>query len=284
MNKKLSILVILLPIIAFLAFSSLFIVDQRQYALVMQFGKPIDVKDTPGLKVKLPFVQNIIYFDKRVQDLFNDTSEVYAKDSKQVKVDAYAKYIIKNPLDFYRTAFNETGFKKRLSTILNSNLRQSIGEVNFIELLSEKRSTIMHQIKENVNKEVKSFGVEVIDVRISRADLPDKSRLAVFDRMKSDRNKEAKEIRATGAETAEIIRATADKERTLIFAEARKKGDFLRGEGDAQATKIYAKTFGKDPEFFQFYRSLDAYKESITEDDSMVVTSNHDFLKYFKNH
>ena len=269
--------------ILYVLLDGLYILDQRKSALVLQFGQPVKYETEPGLKFKLPLLQNLIFFDKRIQNLVADTTEVIASDQKTMRVDAFTKYKIIDGLKFYQAAKDDRGFKARLAPILDSSLRQVLGGYQFRALLSDDRAHIMVKIKEIVNKEAADFGIQVIDVRIMRADLPDKSREAVYDRMRSKREKEAKEIRAEGGEQAQKIMATAEKDKLIILAEAKKKGEILRGEGDSEAIRSFALSFGKDPEFFDFYRSLQAYKKSISKDNSRVILStDSEFMKYFK--
>ena len=269
--------------ILYVLLDGLYILDQRKSALVLQFGQPVKYETEPGLKFKLPLLQNLIFFDKRIQNLVADTTEVIASDQKTMRVDAFTKYKIIDGLKFYQAAKDDRGFKARLAPILDSSLRQVLGGYQFRALLSDDRAHIMVKIKEIVNKEAADFGIQVIDVRIMRADLPDKSREAVYDRMRSEREKEAKEIRAEGGEQAQKIMATAEKDKLIILAEAKKKGEILRGEGDSEAIRSFALSFGKDPEFFDFYRSLQAYKKSISKDNSRVILStDSEFMKYFK--
>ncbi len=262
---------------------SVYVQDQTKSSLVLQFGEPKRYVATPGLKFKLPFIQNIIFFDKRIQNLSADTTEVIASDQKTMRVDAFTKYKIVDGLKFFQSAKDERGFKIRLAPILDSSLRQVLGSTSFSALLTPERAQVMLKIREIVNKESKDFGVEIVDVRIMRADLPDKSREAVYERMKSDREKEAKEIRAEGAEVAQKVAATAEKDKLVILAEAKKKAEITRGEGDAEAIKSFASAFGKDPEFFDFYRTLQAYKKTLAKENSkMLLSTDSEFLKYFK--
>ncbi|MCE2993589.1 MAG: protease modulator HflC [Alphaproteobacteria bacterium] len=269
--------------ILYVLLDGLYILDQRKSALVLQLGQPVKYETEPGLKFKLPLLQNLIFFDKRIQNLAADTTEVIASDQKTMRVDAFTKYKIIDGLKFYQSAKDDRGFKARLAPILDSSLRQVLGGYQFRALLSDDRAHIMVKIKDIVNKEAADFGIQVIDVRIMRADLPDKSREAVYDRMRSEREKEAKEIRAEGGEQAQKIIATAEKDKLILLAEAKKKGEILRGEGDSEAIRSFALSFGKDPEFFDFYRSLQAYRKSISKDNSRVILStDSEFMKYFK--
>jgi modulator of FtsH protease HflC len=264
--------------------NSFYILDQRQTALILQFGDFVREEREAGLKFKVPFIQDLLFFDHRIQNLSADTTEVIASDQKTMRVDAFTKYKIKDALQFYKRAKDERGFKSRLSPILDSSLRQVLGEVEFRALLSHQRSEMMTKITAIVNEQAKDFGVEIVDVRIMRADLPDKSREAVYDRMRSDREKEAKEIRAQGAEQAQKIIATAEKDKLVILAEAKKKSEIMRGEGDAEAIKSFAVAFGRDPEFFDFYRSMQAYRKSIGKDSAkMILSPDNEFMKYFKS-
>jgi membrane protease subunit HflC len=261
---------------------SFYILDQRRTALVTQFGESVRYVVDPGLKLKIPLIQNILFFDKRIQNLVADTTEVIASDQKTMRVDAFTKYRIVDGLKFYQTAKDDRGFKTRLAPILDSSLRQVLGSRAFITLLTPERAKIMLQIREIVATQAKDFGVEVVDVRIMRADLPDKSREAVYDRMKSEREKEAKEIRAEGAEAAQKITASAEREKQIILADANKLSQIARGNGDAEAIRLFSTAFNKDPEFFDFYRTLQAYKKVISKDDTKMIISDSEFLKHFK--
>jgi membrane protease subunit HflC len=277
MNKKTSFITTAIFVL-FLLSQSVFVVDQRKIAIVLQFGEYVKSYNSPGLKLKIPFLQDVLFFDNRVQNLSADTSEVIASDQKTMRVDAFTKFKIIDGLKFYQRAKDESSFKARLAPILDSSLRQVLGSEPFKSLLTPERTILMRKIKELVNAEAQDFGVEIVDVRIMRADLPDLSRQAVYERMKSDREKEAKEIRAEGAEVAQKIMATADKDKTILLAEAT-----LKGEGDSESIKIYAHSFGKDPEFFDFYRTMQAYKESILADNTQfVITTDNEYLRYFK--
>ncbi len=260
-----------------------FILDQRKTALVIQFGEAINYITEPGFKLKLPFIQNVLVFEKRIQNLAADTTEVIASDQKTMRVDAFTKYRIIDGLKFYQTAKDDRGFKQRLAPILDSSLRQVLGSMSFVALLSPQRTDIMYKIREIVATQAQDFGVEVVDVRIMRADLPDKSREAVYDRMRSERAKEAKEIRAEGAEQAQRIMATAERDRLVILADAQKTAQIERGNGDAKAITIFASTFNKDPEFFDFYRSLQAYKKVIKSDNTkLVLSADSEFFRHLK--
>ncbi len=277
---------LILATILFISLSStLFVVDQRKQALVLQFGEAVKVIYEPGLKFKLPLVQNVVFFDKRILDLNINEQEVIASDQKRLIIDAFAKYKIIDPLKFYTTVNNEFNANGKLSTILDSSLRRIIGEIPLNNLLSEERSQIMAKIKNEVGKESEIFGIEIIDVRIVRGDLPRENSNAIFTRMQTEREKEAREIRATGFEEAEKIKAGADKERTVILANANKDSNIIRGKGDASANKIFARAFSKDPGFFDFYRSMQAYEKALQnkEKTKMVISPDKEFFKFFGN-
>jgi membrane protease subunit HflC len=262
--------------------NSIYIIDQRQLALVLQFGEAVDYRTKPGLNFKMPFIQDVLFFDRRIQDLSLDTSEVISSDQKTMRVDAFAKYRITDALKFYQAVKDDRALKTRLSSILDSNLRQVLGGVQFKVLLTDKRKDVMKHIQTLVNQDATSLGIAVLDVRIKRADLPEKSREAVFLRMRTEREKEAREIRAQGEEEGQIIVATADKEREIILAEAGKKAKIAKGTGDAEAIKTFADSFGRDPEFYDFYRSLEAYRKTLGKDSTKVILSpDSEFLKHF---
>lgn len=283
MNNKVAKLLVGVFAVLLVVSDALFVVDQRKTALVIQFGEAISYITDPGLKFKVPFIQKVVLFDKRLQNLVADTTEVIASDQKTMRVDAFTKYKIVDGLKFYQTVRDNVGFKQRLLPILDSSLRQVLGSMPFAILLSPQRVTSMHRIKDIMAIQAEDFGVEIVDVRIMRADLPDRSREAVYDRMRSEREKEAKEIRAEGAEAAQRIIASADKERVIIIADAQRIAQKLKGEGDAEAIKIFSGSFGKDPEFYDFYRSLEAYKKVIKKENTKaVISGDSEFFKYMK--
>lgn len=284
MNKKTQKLLIISSIVAVILFSAMFTVDQRQQVLILQLGEPIRVINSPGIKFKLPLLQNAVFFDKRIIDLNIAEQEVIASDQKRLIINAFAKYQIVDPLKFYTTAGNSYGLSNKLAGILDSSLRQVIGEVTLNELLTENRSDAMKKIKEVVSNSSEIFGIKIVDVRIMRADLPKENSDAIYARMQTEREKEAREIRANGAEEADKIRAEADKQKIIILAEAKKQSDLTRGSGEAEAAKIYAGSFGRDPEFADFYRSMSAYKEAFKNDKTkMIISPDGEFFKYFGN-
>lgn len=282
MNPKTKKFLIIASIVMILFAGSMFTVDQRQQVLIRQFGEPIRVINTPGIKFKVPLLQEAVFFDKRIIDLSLAEQEVIASDQKRLIINAFAKYQIIDPLKFYTTVGTIQGLANKLSGILDSSLRQIIGGGTLSELLTEDRGAVMKEIQEAVSRESKIFGIEIIDVRIMRADLPKENSDAIFARMQTEREKEAREIRANGAEEGDKIRAEADKQKTIILAEAKKKSDLIRGEGEAKSNNIYANSYGRDPEFADFYRSMSAYKEALRNDKTkMVISPDNEFFKYF---
>ena len=284
MTNQTKKILIISTITILLFLSTMFTVDQRQQVLILQFGEPIRTINKPGIKFKIPLLQNAVFFDKRIIDLGISEQEVIASDQKRLIINAFAKYQITDPLKFYTTVGTTQGFANKISGILDSSLRQVIGEVTLSELLTENRSNIMAKIKDVVSTASEIFGVKIVDVRIMRADLPKENSDAIYARMQTEREKEAREIRANGAEEADKIRAAADKERTIILAEAKKNADITRGNGEAESNKIYANSYGRDPEFADFYRSMSAYKEALnSEKTKMVISPDGEFFKYFGN-
>ncbi len=282
MNKLIIVGGVVLVILGVVASSSLFIVEQTQQAIVLFFGKPQKTIQDPGLYFKIPFGEEVVYYDKRVLDLDPPKERMILADQKRLDVDSYARYRITDPLLFYQTTRRVTEVPGKLSPIINSSLRRVLGNETLLEILSGKRATIMVDIQKAVNDAVMRFGMEIVEVRVRRADYPDETRSNIENRMKSEREREAKEFRARGFEMAEGIRADAGKQKIVLLAEAQKKAETLRGEGDGLAIKIYADAFGQDPEFFAFYRSMQAYKKSMdSQDTTMVLSPNSDFFRFF---
>ena len=269
-------------VIGFVIYLSLFVVKEINQAIVLQFGDPKRVIAVPGLQVKIPFIQNVVFLDRRILNLDAPPEEVIASDQKRLIVDAYARFKITDPLKFYISVGNERVARSRLSTIINSRIRNVLGKQSLATLLSEDRTKQMAIIQEGVNTEAKNFGIEIIDVRIKRADLPQANSEAIFKRMQTEREREAKEFRAKGAEMAITITSTADKEVTVLLANAKKQSEILKGEGDGQRNKIFAEAFGRDPEFFAFYRAMQAYENAlIGGDTSLILSPDSDFFKFF---
>ncbi len=264
------------------AFQSIFIVQEINQAIVLQFGDPKKIVNKSGLNFKLPFIQNVAYLDKRVLNLDNPPEEVIAADQKRLIVDAIARFKIVDPLKFYISVGNERVARQRLATIINSRIRGVLGKQELATLLSKDRAKQMSIIQNDVNTEAKNFGIEIVDVRIKRADLPQANSEAIYARMQTERQREAKEFRAQGAEIATRIKSTADKEVTVILANAKKKSEIMKGEGDGQRNKIFANAFGQDPQFFSFYRAMQSYEKAlIGGDTSLILSPDSDFFKFF---
>jgi len=278
---------IVLPLIIILAaisFFSIFIVKETNQAIVLQFGDPKKIITSPGFQMKIPFIQNVVFLDRRILSLDPPPEEVIASDQKRLIVDAFARFKIVDPLKFYISVGNERVARSRLATIINSRLRSVLGKQSLATLLSEDRTKQMALIQEGVNNEAGKFGIEIIDVRIKRADLPQANSEAIFRRMQTEREREAKEFRARGAEMAVTITSTADKEVTVILANAEKQSEIMKGEGDGMRNKIFADAFGQDPEFFKFYRAMQAYERAlIGGETSLILSPDSEFFKYFGN-
>ena len=269
-------------LIAVVVFQSLFIVQEISQAIVLQFGDPKKIVTKAGLNFKLPFIQNVVYLDKRILNLDNNPEEVIAADQKRLIVDAFARFKIVDPLKFYISVGNERVARSRLSTIINSRIRGVLGTQELATLLSTDRARQMQIIQSQVNEEAKNFGIEIVDVRIKRADLPQANSDAIYKRMQTEREREAKEFRAQGAEIAQKIRSTADKDVTVLLAEANKKSEIMKGEGDGLRNKIFADAFGKDPQFFGFYRAMQAYEKAlIGGETSLVLSPDSEFFRFF---
>ena len=264
---------------------SLFTVNQTQQALVLQFGEPNRTIQEPGLAFKLPFIQDVTYYEKRVLSLIpQDAEEVILSDQKRLQVDAYARYQIEDPLLFYQTVRNELGARGRLEAIIDSSVRRALGRETLASILTGQRNDITRSIGEEVNASVSSLGIKIIDVRLRRADYPAATSQNIFNRMKSEREREAKEFRATGEEEAQKIRADAEKTRTVIISEAQREAQETRGAGDGKAIEIYADSFGQDADFFAFYRSMEAYRKSMNNNDtSLVLSPDSSFFRFFKD-
>lgn len=285
MNRTLAVFGVVVVILGVLGFNSLFIVEQTKQALVLQFGEPVNTIKSPGLHFKLPIIQNVVYYESRVLDLDPPKQQVILSDQKRLDVDSYARFRITEPLKFYQTVRNESGARSRLSPIINSALRRVLGNETLLGILSAKRDNIMASIRSEVNQRALPLGIELVEVRMRRADYPEETSANIFNRMKSEREREAKEFRAQGSEEAQKIQADAEKQRVVIVAEAQQRAQTLRGEGDGEAIRIYADAFGQDPEFFAFYRSMEAYRKAMAEggDTTMVLSPNSDFFRYFNS-
>jgi membrane protease subunit HflC len=284
MRGILAFLVILIGLAAVAVYLSAYIVHQNEQALVLRFGEPKKVVKDPGLKWRLPLIDQVEIYDKRILDLDTAPQEAIAKDQKRLVVDAFARYKIVDPLKFYQTLRYQDGVRSRLGPIVESALRRVLGSATFVEIVRDDREELMKRIATQVNQEGEEFGLEVVDVRMKRADLPEQNSKAVFDRMRAERQREAAEFRAEGAAAANRIKATADRQATVIKAEASRKGEQTRGEGDAERNRIYADAYTRDPDFFEFYRSMQAYEKGLKSDDTRLLMSpDSEFFKYFKD-
>ena len=282
--SRLSLYIILFFGIAFLSLNALFTMNEREQGLVLQFGEPKRVVKSSGLHFKLPLIQNVVRYDRRILEYDLPVEEVIAVDKKRMLIDSFTRFKIVDPLEFYKTVGNELNVRNRLNSNVISSLRRVVGRVTLDELLSQERTNIMENIKLEVNSEASRFGIEIVDVRIRRADLPEANSQAIFDRMISERVREAKEFRAKGAEAAQIIRAEADKDKTVLLAEATRKSEILRGEGDSESISIYADAFERDSNFYSFYRSMQAYKNVLGEDGTtMILSPDSQFLEFFND-
>ena len=288
--------IIVLALVAVGVYLSAFIVRQTEQAIVLQFGEVKDVINEyalnpdgnfindAGLYWKIPVVQEVLFYDKRILDLDSSPLEVIVAGQKRLVVDAFVRYRITNPLKFYQTVRDERTAKQRLGNVLESSVRSVLGAATFEEVVRDKREDLMRTIRDQVNQEAKTLGVSVVDVRIKRADLPEQNSEAIYKRMQTERQREATEIRSEGRAAANRIEATADRQATIIKAEATKKSEQMRGEGDGERNRIFNEAFGKDPEFFSFYRSMQAYEKGLASDDTrLVISPNTDFFKYFGN-
>ena len=269
--------------LVFVLFNSLYILPQTEQAIVLQFGEPVRLVKEPGLKFKVPFIQNVVFYDNRLLNLDPPAQEIVLNDKKRLDVDSFTRFRIIDPLKFYQTVRTKEQARSKLKEIVNSSVRKILGRTTLQELLSQKRTQIMSDISAAVKTDAQQIGVSVADVRIRRADLPIEVLQAINARMKTERERDAKEFRAQGQQNAQQIRAKAEKERTIIIAEAAKQAEILRGEGDREATRIWNKAANSDPQFFAFYRSLAAYKKALNEGKtSLVLSPDSEFFRYFQ--
>lgn len=270
-------------VVVFLAATSIYIVNQAEQAIVLQFGRPVRLVQDPGLKIKIPFIQNVVFYDTRLLNLDPPAQEVVLNDKKRLDVDSFTRYRIVDPIKFYVTVRTEQQAQSKLAEIVNSSIRKILGRSTLQELLSEKRTKIMADISAAVKVDATQIGVNVADVRIRRADLPLEVLQAINARMKTEREREAKEFRAQGSQEAQKIKAGADKEKILILADAEKQAQIIRGQGDEKAIEIWNKAAGQDIAFFNFYRSLEAYKNALGDGkSSMVLSPDSDFFQFFR--
>ena len=271
-------------VVAIVFYSSIFTVSQTEQALVVRLGRPVDVVSEPGLNFKAPFIDTVISIDKRILDLENPSQEVIASDQKRLVVDAFARYRIKNPLRFYQSIGSIQAANIQLTTLLNASLRRVLGEVTFINVVRDERENLMTRIRDQLDKEADQYGIQVVDVRIRRADLPEQNSLAVYKRMQTEREREAQEFRAQGGQKAQEIRSKADREATVIIADANSTAEQTRGVGDAERNRLFAEAYGRDPEFFAFYRSMSAYEAGLRSSDTrFLLRPDSEFFRFFAN-
>jgi membrane protease subunit HflC len=282
LNLAGGIIAALLIVALIAAYGSLFTVYQTRQALVVRLGEPKRVVTEPGLNYKIPVVDSVIHIDKRILDLENPAQEVIASDQKRLVVDAFARYRINDALKFYQTVGSVEGANSRLSTLLNSALRRVLGEATLTQVVRDQREILMARVREQLETEAANFGISVVDVRIRRADLPEQNSQAVYQRMITERQREAQEFRSQGTQRAQEIRAKADRDVTVLLAEAQSKGEQIRGEGDAERNRIFAEAYGRDPDFFSFYRSMQAYEAGLRANDTrMLLKPDSQFFRYF---
>ncbi len=276
------VLAVIVVVVLIVGYSSLFTVYQTRQALVVRLGQPLRVVTQPGLHGKLPLLDNVIYIDKRILDLENSSQEVIASDQKRLVVDAFARYRIHDALRFYQTVSSVDGANSRLSPLLNSALRRVLGEATLTQVVRDERAQLMTRVREQLDREAQQFGVTVVDVRIRRADLPEQNSQAVYKRMQTEREREAQEFRSQGTQRAQEIRARADRDVTVVVADATSKSEQTRGEGDSERNRIFAEAYGKDPDFFSFYRSMQAYETGLRQGDTrLVIRPDSEFFRYF---
>jgi membrane protease subunit HflC len=274
-------LIVLLAVVV-VGYSSLFAVKETEQVLLVRLGEPVRVVTEPGLHFKAPFIDSVISIDKRILDLENPAQEVIASDQKRLVVDAFARYRIKDALRFYQSIGTVQAANIQLGTLLNAALRRVLGEASFIQVVRDERDTLMARIRSQLDREAQGYGISVIDVRIRRADLPEQNSQAVYQRMQTERQREAAEFRAQGGQKAQEIRSRADREATVIVADANSQGEQIRGEGDGERNRLFAEAYGKDPEFFNFYRSMTAYETGLKSTDTRFLLDSHStFFKFF---
>ena len=277
--SKSTISIVILVILGFLGINSLFTMNEKQQGLVLQFGEPKRVIRDSGLNVKLPIIQNTVKYDKRILEYDLPIEEVIAVDKKRMLVDSFTRFKITDPLEFYKTVGTESNVRNRLNSNVISSLRRVVGRVTLDELLSEDRSKIMEDIKQEVNNEASRFGIEIVDVRIRRVDLPAENEESIYARMEAERKRQANKFRSEGEEEAQKIRAATDRDKTIILADAYKEAEKIRGEGDAKAVQVYAKSYSADPKFYEFVRTLDAYKKVVDDKTTLVLPSDSKLFK-----
>jgi modulator of FtsH protease HflC len=284
MKNAVAVLLAIAALALLAAYGSLFTVYQTKQALVVRFGEPIRVIKEPGLHAKVPLADTVISVDNRILDLENAAQEVFASDQRRLVIDAFARYRITDVLVFYKTVNNIEGANSRLSSLLNAALRRVLGEASLIHVVRDDRAALMARVRDQLDREARAFGIEVVDVRIRRADLPEQNSQAVYSRMQTERQRQAASIRGEGSQKSQEIRAKADRDVTVLVAEAQSRAEQIRGDGDAERNRIFAAAYGKDPDFFAFYRSMQAYEAGLRSGDTrLVLRPDSDFFKYFGN-
>ncbi|HBV41184.1 MAG TPA: protease modulator HflC [Desulfovibrio sp.] len=282
MNNKLPSFIILLVIILGIGSQTLFIVHQTEQAIILQLGEPKDRIYKAGLHFKVPFIDSVVRFDARILDYDARPAEALTSDLKTIVLDNYARWHIINPLQFYRTVRTIPNAQTRLDAVVYSQMRAHVGRCTLTEVVSSERTNIMDSVTKQASKQMREFGIEVVDARIKRTDLPPENQRAIYDRMRAERERQARQYRSEGTEEATKVRSKADKERALILAEAKKKAQIIQGEGDAEAAKIFANAYTKSPDFFEFQRSLEAMKLSFENNTKMIVTTDNPLFKHIK--
>lgn len=275
---------IIIAIVAFVivTVNSLFIVDQRQQALIIQFGEIIDVRQDPGLNFKVPFIQDVEYYDKRLLDINIEPQEIIASDGKRIIVDAFAKYKITDPKKYYQSVRTDQRLVMRFSPVLESSIRQEVNRVELVDLITTDRAKVMEAVLKGANDKASNYGIEVVDVKILRTDLPQKNSDSVYERMITQHEKEARQTRAEGSEESTKIKSSADREKRTLIANAKKESEIIMGDGDGKATKIYASAYNRDADFYKFYRTMQAYKESLSSSDTrMILSEDSEFMRFF---
>ncbi|MCX5859964.1 MAG: protease modulator HflC [Proteobacteria bacterium] len=283
MKRNLLIILSLAVLLVIVFSATVFVVDQTQQAMILELGKYKREIKTPGIKFRVPFLQQVTWFDLRLLEYDAESSEIITQDKKNLIVDNYTRWRIIDPLKYFQSVRNEIGARARLDDIIYSNVRQELGRYTLTQIVSEDRSKIMGKITELSNQQALAYGIQVLDVRIKRADLPPENEKAVFGRMQAERQRQAKQYRSEGYEEAQRIRAGAEKEKSVILAEAYRSAQILRGEGDAKAARIYADAYNRDPQFFALVRSLDSYQKSLKEKTTIMLDPSSEYFKYLKN-
>ena len=282
MNQRSAILTGLVALVLVLASQSLFVVHQTEKALVLQLGEPVDKIFGPGMHFKLPFIQNVVLFDARILDYDARSAEALTSDKKAIVLDNYARWRIENPLQFYRSVRTIPGAQARLDDVVYSQLRAQVGRHTLTEVVSSNRASIMTDVTRRTSDIMKQYGIEVVDVRIKRTDLPAENQRAIFGRMRAERERQAKQYRSEGIEESTKLRSNADRERAVILAEANRRGAVIRGEGDAMAARVFAEAFSKSPAFYEFYRGLEALRKGLKDNSRIILDADNSFLRPMK--